>query len=211
MRFGCEEDGGQLIIPQLSFILTLSASLVFNMPTVFTHAYVAAAMGAIYPAHTRSARFWLLSMLSAVLPDADVAAFLFGVPYEHMFGHRGFTHSFVFALLLALAVVAIFFRDTPDRKTLVAYFFLVTASHPLLDALTDGGLGVALFAPFSDARYFFPARPVEVSPIGLSSFLSEWGLRVIGSELVWIWIPATLAAVVVLSLRLRGRLRERGD
>src|SRR5438477_13211390 len=37
----------------------------------------------------------------AMLPDADVIAFAFGIPYEHPFGHRGATHSFVFALFIA--------------------------------------------------------------------------------------------------------------
>jgi inner membrane protein len=66
----------------------------------------------------------------------------------------------------------------------------VTASHGALDALTNGGLGVAFFAPFSNARYFFPWRPVEVSPIGVAPFFSEWGVRVLESELVWLWLPA---------------------
>jgi hypothetical protein len=39
---------------------------------------------------------------------------------------------------------------------LIAHFSFVTASHGMLDAMTDGGLGVAFFAPFDNARYFFP-------------------------------------------------------
>ena len=111
-------------------------------------------------------------------------------------------------LLAGCAVVALFFRDAPNRKALAAYFFLVTASHGVLDALTNGGLGVAFFAPFSGARYFFPFRPVEVSPIGLSSFFSEWGLAVIESELLWVWLPASLlVAFVLIFRRLRGAAR----
>ena len=70
------------------------------------------------------------------------------------------------------------------------YFFLSAASHGLLDALTDGGLGVALFSPFDTTRYFFPVRPVAVSPIGIREFFNEQGLVVIASELKWIWLPA---------------------
>jgi inner membrane protein len=179
-----------------------------KMASAFTHAFFAAATGRVYAARSQPARFWLLSMLCAVLPDADVIGFAFGVHYDSMFGHRGLTHSLAFALLLACAVVALFFRDAPNRKALAAYFFLVTASHGALDALTNGGLGVAFFAPFSDARYFFPFRPVEVSPIGLSSFFSEWGLAVIESELLWVWLPASLVVAFVLIFpRLRGAAR----
>ena len=71
--------------------------------------------------------------------------------------------------------------------------FVATASHGLLDALTNGGLGIALLAPFDDGRYFFPWTPVVVSPIGLHGFLTERGLLTLRSELVWLWLPLTFA------------------
>jgi inner membrane protein len=46
----------------------------------------------------------------------------------------------------------------------VIFFFLLTASHGILDAFTNGGLVIALFSPFSNERYFFPWTPIEVSP-----------------------------------------------
>jgi inner membrane protein len=176
------------------------------MASAFTHAFFAAAMGKVYTASRRPARFWLLSMLCAVLPDADALGLAFGVPFDSMFGHRGLTHSLAFALALAFAVVALFFRDASDRRALVLFFFLVTASHGALDALTDGGPGVAFFAPFSGARYFFPFRPIVVSPIRPGDFFSAWGLAVIKSELLWVWLPAaSVVGVVLIFRRLRGR------
>ena len=176
------------------------------MASVFTHAFVAVALGKVYASEAVPARFWVLSAACAVLPDADVLGFAFGVAYGDTFGHRGFTHSLLFALLLAFAVVAVFFRDgRVNRAALVAYFFVVTISHALLDMLTDGGLGVALLAPFGGGRYFFPFRPLTVSPIGVGSFLSEWGLRVILSELLWVWAPAVLCVLLVAGLRRRAR------
>jgi inner membrane protein len=175
------------------------------MASAFTHAFFAAAMGGAYARGRVPARFWVLSVLCAVLPDADVLAFAFGVPYDSMFGHRGFTHSLVFAALLGVAVAAAFFRDAPNRAALALFFSLATASHAALDALTDGGLGVALFAPFSGRRYFFPFRPVEVSPIGVGAFFSEWGLAVIKSELLWVWLPAGLCAALLMIFRRPAR------
>lgn len=176
------------------------------MASVFTHALFALALGKVCAAAKMPARFWVLSALCAVVPDADVIAFFFGVAYGDVLGHRGLTHSLVFALLAACAVVFVFFRGAESRRgfktgALVLYFFLVTASHGVLDALTDGGLGVAFFAPFDRARYFFPWRPLAVSPIGVGSFFSEWGLRVIASELAWVWLPSLLLVGVALLLR----------
>src|SRR5918998_224566 len=140
------------------------------MASVFTHAFFAAAMGGVYAREPVPARFWVLSAACAVLPDADVLAFGFGVPYGSMFGHRGFTHSLAFAALSGVVVVAVFFRDSPRKASLALFFALATASHAALDALTNGGLGVAPFAPFDGGRYFLPFRPVEVSPIGVGAF-----------------------------------------
>lgn len=136
----------------------------------------------------------LLSMLCTVIPDADVLAFTVGIPYEHPFGHRGFTHSILFALLLSLLLVALFFREksTKTRLLLGFLFFIATLSHGLLDSLTTGGLGVNYFFPFDNSRYFFPWRPIRVSPIGISNFFSARGMAVIKSELLWIGLPAGL-------------------
>jgi len=59
----------------------------------------------------------------------------------------------------------------------------VVASHPLLDCLTDGGLGCALLWPFSNERFFAPWRPIPVAPIG-PAFLSARGLRIAVTEVV---------------------------
>ena len=88
---------------------------------------------------------------------------------------------------------------------MAAFFFLATASHGLLDALTDGGLGVAFFAPFSDERYFFPWRPIAVSPISVRRFFTGRGLDVLASELVVVWMPATVMAVVGWLIRRQRR------
>jgi len=60
---------------------------------------------------------------------------------------------------------------------------LVVASHGLLDTLTDGGRGIALLWPWSNARFFAPWRPIPVAPIGLG-MLTARGLEVILIEAV---------------------------
>ena len=140
-----------------------------------------------------STRFWLLTVLCCVLPDADVLGLVLGIPYEHVWGHRGITHSLTFAVLIGIIVpkfaVPTLSCWSGRYAALVIYFGCVTLSHGLLDAFTDGGLGVAFFTPFDATRYFFPWRPIMVSPIGLTQFFSFWGFGVLLSELVWIGIP----------------------
>ena len=164
------------------------------MASAFAHALAVVAIGKTLPSKYTSVKFWILGTICTILPDADVVMFKLGVPYEHVLGHRGFSHSLVFALLLGIVVTVVFFRSiklsSRQGVVFILFFTLCTASHILLDALTNGGLGVAAFAPFDNARYFLPWRPIQVSPIGIGNFFSEWGWRVIKSELIWVGIPS---------------------
>jgi inner membrane protein len=90
------------------------------------------------------------------------------------------------------------------------YFFLATASHGLLDAMTDGGLGVAFFAPFDNHRYFLPWTPIRVSPIGIGRFFTSRWLAVIRREILWIWVPVVVLIASASVLRSRGPAREAG-
>lgn len=166
------------------------------MPTIFSHAIAAAAVAQAYRGRPLAARFWTWTAVCSMLPDADVVGFGFGIRYADMLGHRGLSHSLFFAAVVG-ALVALTFDAGGRRRTMLAlYFAVITASHALLDALTNGGLGVALFAPFSNERYFFPWTPIAVSPIG-AGFFSARGVRVLISELQWIWIPAALFVAIV--------------
>src|SRR5438132_985924 len=130
------------------------------MASVFSHAAVALAIGKLSTSRSMPPRFWWLSILCSILPDADVLSFVIGFDYGSLLGHRGLTHSLSFAAMLSVVVVQIGLKDvrTWSRMwwVLIAHFFLITASHGMLDAMTDGGLGVAFFAPFDNSRYFFP-------------------------------------------------------
>jgi len=171
------------------------------MPTIFTHAIAATALGQFVPPHLRTAasshRFWYWSVVCSMLPDADVIGFGFGIRYGDFLGHRGFTHSLLFAVLVGLLV-------SRGRMVMAVYFALITASHGLFDAMTDGGLGIAFFSPFDTTRYFLPWRPIEVSPIG-PGFFSDRGLNVLMSEARWIWLPSAALAAVAWIVRRRER------
>jgi inner membrane protein len=157
-----------------------------------------------------SRRLLLVSMFASVLPDIDVWAFAFGIPYESQWGHRGFTHSLGFAVLLGLAC-SIFSGHLRCSRS-IAFFmvFAAVASHALLDAATNGGLGCELLWPFSHERHFFPWTPIQVSPLGVERFFSDWGIAVLKSEFVWVWLPSmffvvSMSAVQLLATRITRR------
>ena len=137
----------------------------------------------------------------AMLPDADVVGFKLGVDYADVLGHRGASHSMFVAAIVAALATALF---RPERWRLAFLFlFASMASHGLLDALTNGGLGPALFWPFDDARHFSSVRPILVSPIG-AGFFSARGVSVLLSELLWLWLP-TIGLAALTWVLVRGR------
>jgi inner membrane protein len=177
------------------------------MASAFTHAAAALALGTAFRNPGRPARFWVLGALFAAAPDLDAIGYWIGVPYESDFGHRGFSHSFFFAAILAaVGLLAFLDREWRSHRARIWLFLcLATASHGLLDAITSGGGGVAFFAPFHNERYFFPWRPILVSPMSVRRFFTERGLRVLATELVWVWLPAATFAAAALAVRRRSR------
>ena len=177
------------------------------MASALTHPVIPCAIAIALGRRRISVPLLLAGCIFSVAPDFDVIAFTFGISYASPFGHRGFTHSIAFAIVVA-AIGACFSGQLRARPlTTLLFLFIATVSHPLLDALTNGGLGVALAWPFSDVRMFAPWQPVEVSPIGARRFFSAWGVRVLRSELVWIWAPATVVAMA--GWLIRRQLRDR--
>jgi len=175
------------------------------MATVFTHAAAALALGTAFrrPGPPRS--FWVAGAACAMAPDLDVIGLSFGVPWGHVLGHRGITHSLAFAAALALVVVAAVFGGPAwkgRRGRMWLFLFAATASHGVLDAMTDGGSGVAFFAPLDDARYFLPWRFIPVSPLGWR-FFSGRGLDVLEGELLRVWLPAAVFAAICAWARRR--------
>jgi inner membrane protein len=177
------------------------------MPTVFSHAVAGLAIATLVRPSRGLGRLALVSALCAAAPDLDVLGLPFGVPWRHVLGHRGLTHSLPFAAVLAGLLTALLFRD-PDwrgrRGAVWLVLFLATASHGVLDAMTNGGPGVAFFAPFDGTRWFLPWRPIPVSPIEPARFVAR-AVQIMLVEVVVIWLPAA----VVVSLGAVWRRRRR--
>lgn len=173
------------------------------MPTIFTHAFSGWALSKGFFSNMPK-RFRLFTILLPLLPDADVIAFRFGIPYEHVLGHRGITHSLFFAVVTGFLVGFLAFRNmgfTTGKMCLLALWFaLLTASHGVLDAMTSGGKGIAFFAPFENSRYFFDFRPIRVSPIRIEVFLGKRGLLTLWSEFRWVILPVSVFSGIMYML-----------
>jgi inner membrane protein len=127
---------------------------------------------------------WTIPVASGLLaaaPDLDLAGKrAFGIPDTSLLSHRGLFHSPFFLILFSAALAGILALGH-SRKAF-AWLWLVWAgcmvTHPVLDALTDGGSGVMLLLPFTRARLFFPWRPIHTPPGGIENLLSRaWFIR----------------------------------
>ena len=99
------------------------------MASAFSHAVAALGVSACFYKKSVPKRVWLIGAACAVIPDADVIGFQFGVRYGDFWGHRGFTHSILFAALLAGAIVGLAFRGgVAGMSPLCLWFYLFLAA-----------------------------------------------------------------------------------
>lgn len=171
------------------------------MASAFGHVAIPAMLYAGFRGKAINFRLFVLAAVCSILPDLDVLAFKFGISASSQWGHRGFTHSIAFSIGVALVVTTLhrLLKVKPFAVFLIA--FLSCVSHGLLDAMTNGGPGVAFYWPFSTERIFFPFRPIAVSPIGISAFFTQRGLKVLISEAKWIFCPALIISLILTIIR----------
>ncbi len=171
------------------------------MPSIITHTAVPIALACAAGTRKVPPRLLAAAVAASMLPDADVLGFSFGISYADILGPRGFFHSPLFALLFCVSAALAWRRLGTSYKSVFAVLFISMASHGLLDAATSGGLGIAFLSPFSNHRYFLPWHPIAVSPFGVRLFFGPWGLRVIRSELIWVWVPCLAIGAAGIFLR----------
>lgn len=103
-------------------------------------------------------------VVGGLIPDLDTATALILDPVDALGLHRGFTHSLLFAFIMAPMMG--FIADRQDPKLgLVKWtklFFWSIVTHPILDSFT--GYGTQLFQPFSSYPVAFKSISI-VDPI----------------------------------------------
>jgi inner membrane protein len=108
-------------------------------------------------------RALLFGAIGGTIPDLDVfiGKLLFNNEIDSMAFHRGFMHSFLFAILGSIAFGALVFwlynrgkrYGMTTQKEWMWLFFASIFTHPILDSFT--AYGTQLFAPFSNYRVAF--------------------------------------------------------
>ena len=179
------------------------------MASLLTHALLGATLGhTAKPKEVKSRAFWALAAFCSMIPDIDVIGFRMGIPYGALWGHRGLAHSLLFAAIMALPAAFFSSRELRLRWKPALLLFGITASHGVLDAMTNGGLGVAFFSPVITKRYFLPWRPIAVSPIGIRRLTLAHGIHILWTEAVSVWVPVMILAGGIWLLRKRGMSRS---
>lgn len=171
------------------------------MATPLSHLAVPISLAAALGSEPIPPELLALAMLFAVLPDVDALGLWLGIPYDHLFGHRGFAHSLPFAVALAGTGTLLAPALGAGPMTAFGVLLISAVSHGLIDAMTNGGLGIGFFSPFSPRRYFLPWRVIEVSPLHPLALFTRQGLRVLRSELRWVWAPCLTVALLGIALR----------
>jgi inner membrane protein len=145
------------------------------------------------PDQRASAGTLLFFAVLAELPDFDVFGVACGLQDAGQFGHRGASHSFITAIVVGLFAGLVAKRfGWPAIRTAVAAT-LAVASHGVLDVCGEGGRGLTLFWPLSDARFMSPVRLLPDAPRGWQ-MLSRHGLLDLAVEFL-VFFPLTAFAL----------------
>jgi inner membrane protein len=159
------------------------------------HVAVGLLVGRACEAKTTKEKIITMSLFGGLglLPDADALLVAAGSEYEGQFGHRGFSHSLLFALTAA-TIVFFVARRWGSRPWFTAFLaFLAVGSHGLMDSMTYRTRGIPFLWPFSEDRFQLPWRPIPPAPFG-EHFFSRRGVDVMGIEMVY-FLPLTLVAL----------------
>lgn len=119
-----------------------------------THIAIGAIIGELYAGKSLGKKVLLIGAVFQSIPDIDFVSSLFVSPSANLLAHRGFTHSFLFLIILSL-VLAIaarkWFRDF-DLSFIrwTGFVALELLVHLLLDSLNVYGVG--WLEPFSHVR-----------------------------------------------------------
>lgn len=120
-----------------------------------THVLMGAALGEVVLGKKVGNKAMIWGAIGCTLPDADMIGYFFMNDFDAALFHRGFTHSFLFCLILAPALgyaVHYLYRTLTCTAFDWAKLFVVTLlGHILMDYCT--AYGTELLWPFSRFRF----------------------------------------------------------
>ncbi|MBS1633249.1 MAG: metal-dependent hydrolase [Bacteroidetes bacterium] len=122
-----------------------------------THIALGACVGEVFLGKKLGKKALLIGAFANSIPDIDfITAFWMSID-QSLLAHRGFTHSFLFALLVSVLLVYLFHirykRYNILLKVWISFFLLELLIHLFIDAFNNYGIG--WLEPFSHIRFSF--------------------------------------------------------
>lgn len=123
-----------------------------------THITLGAVIGEVVAGKKLGRKAMVIGAAAQSLPDIDFVLGFFNSPVEDLLVHRGFTHSFLFAVLATAGLAYAFKRWSRDEAPLTLRHWMLFLGieilmHLLLDSLNSYGTG--WFEPFTHDRILF--------------------------------------------------------
>lgn len=151
-----------------------------------THIALGVCVGEVVAGKQLGKKSWLVGAGLQTIPDLDFIAGFWLSPAEDLLAHRGFTHSFLFAILLSLFLASLLSRIrwglTLSRNRWLFFCLIELFIHDFLDAMNV--YGTAWLEPFSHARFafnvLFVADPFFTTPLLIGSLfllIGKWKFK----------------------------------
>lgn len=158
-----------------------------------THFALGACIGEIFLGKQMGKKAMLIGAFANSIPDIDFIAGLWMSPASNLLAHRGFTHSFLFGILIAIFLALLIERwqkkhNVPFRRWLL-FFEVEIFSHLFLDAFNAYGIG--WFEPFSHYRV-------------------SWNTIFVVDPFFSVWLGIALMALLILRRNDANRSRWAG-
>ncbi len=121
-----------------------------------THVVLGAVMGEALAGKQLGKRAMVLGAIAQSLPDIDFISSFWLPTADDLLAHRGFTHSFLFAILVTPLLVWLASRSSRSGLSYGTWSIFLGGQvvlHILLDSLN--AYGTAWFEPFSHVRYSY--------------------------------------------------------
>ena len=156
-------------------------------------------------------RALLFGAIGGTIPDLDVfvGKLLFNNEIDAMAFHRGFMHSFLFAILAAIGFGMLVFwiynrgkrYGMTTQKEWMWLFFASIFTHPILDSFT--AYGTQLFAPFSNYRVAFNniavADPLYTLPFLIALIIMMCFRRTSSKRRLFLYLGLGFSSLYMLS------------
>jgi len=165
-----------------------------------THIVLGACVGEVMAGKKIGRKAMLIGAVAQSIPDIDIVAGFWLTPASDLLAHRGFTHSILFALLVA-PVLAFFSakgfkKSSFPFKKWVLFWCIQILIHLFIDSFNAYGTG--LFEPFSHYRVsfntIFVADPFFAISLGIVFLMLLFARKDNSKRVKWATTAITISA-----------------